>query len=400
MQRDTVRCDRINDALVENNLEGLICRLPDNLLLLTGYYPMCGFGFAVYSMYGEPVLIVPEGEAEFAAANSWVTDIRTFRGSALKGDDPLVAQQKLLTEVCNDKQMMGKPLGWEGSSESAAPAYVSAEMLIPARPTFQVLVKATSGSRLIDATNVLDQLRALKTPTEVAKIRLTNEIACIGLETFQGNLGPGLRECDVAAVVEHAVMANGTGYKGVQRSRAWAYVMSGANTAQAYKPFNLCTDRKIQVGDLVLIELITMADGFWSDLTRTFVVGEPTQQQRDMHAAVLAAQQAALQAIRPDVAANEVDAAARNLIAERGFGAYFVHDTGHGTGFRYHEAMPSIVPSNSQPLQAGMVITIEPGVYIEGVGGVRIEDNAVVTEHGAEVLSESERWITAHGRRG
>ena len=136
-----------------------------------------------------------------------------------------------------------------------------------------------------------------------------------------------------------------------------------------------------------MLELAVVVDGFWVDLTRTRVVGDANEQQRSAYRAVLAAHRAAMAAMRPGATGAQVDAIARNIITGAGFGDGFVHHTGHGIGFRYHEPHPTLMPGWDTALEAGMASTLEPGIYLDGLGGMRREENLLITEVGAEYLS-------------
>ncbi len=165
-------------------------------------------------------------------------------------------------------------------------------------------------------------------------------------------------------------------------------VQSGPNSADAGR-FNRSTARRLESGDLVLIELATCVNGYWSDLTRTAAVGSPKPDVEQILAIVEDAQQAAVDGIRPGVSAAHIDALARDKIAAQGLSPFFTHHTGHHVGFRYHDPGFLILPGESAKLEPGMVITIEPGVYVPERGaGARIEDNVLVTESGHEVLSQ------------
>jgi Xaa-Pro aminopeptidase len=148
----------------------------------------------------------------------------------------------------------------------------------------------------------------------------------------------------------------------------------------------ITTTRRLQDGDLALLELAVVADGFWSDRTRVRVAGSATDMQRQVFAAVKQAQEAATAAIRTGVKAGEVDEAARAIIRAAGYDKEFLHVTGHGLGLRYHEPFPLICPGSDEVLEQGMLHTVEPGVYFPEMGGIRIEDNVLVTDSGAEVL--------------
>jgi Xaa-Pro aminopeptidase len=145
--------------------------------------------------------------------------------------------------------------------------------------------------------------------------------------------------------------------------------------------------RKVEAGDLVMVELATVVDGYWSDLTYMAVAGQPTARQKEVHNAVLEAQQAAAGQMRPGARFSDPDGAARRVLHKAGLDSYFVHITGHGVGLRYHEFIPILLPGADGVLQEGMVASVEPGVYIEGFGGIRIEDNVAVGADGPQFLS-------------
>ena len=167
-------------------------------------------------------------------------------------------------------------------------------------------------------------------------------------------------------------------------------VQSGPNSADAGR-FNRSTARRLENGDLVLIELATCVNGYWSDLTRTAAVGSPKPAVAPLLDLARDAQQAAIDGVRPGVSAARIDALARDKIAAQGLSSFFTHHTGHHVGFRYHDPGFIIAPGESAVLEPGMVITIEPGVYVpERGGGARIEDNVLVTDSGHEVLSRIE----------
>jgi Xaa-Pro dipeptidase len=307
--------------------------------------------------------------------------------------DPFSAIARLLRQAVLDLGLRGKLAGYEGSFEFVAASYVCAEPGVISRVTERMLFEALAGS-LVDATDLIHELRSTKTAREIDKLRITNEIALMGLRAFVKNAVPGKSEIEIASSVESAIAVGGTDYRGVQAARGFAWVLSGPNTAVAYKPHLRSSSRRLQEGELVLLELATVADGWWSDLTRTRVAGRARQLDLDRWLAVVDAQQADIAAIAPGIPAKLVDKPGRDLLAAKGLGDYFIHHTGHGIGLRYHEPEPFLHPDVETPLQVGMVTSIEPGIYIDGWGGMRCEDNVVVTPDGAEVLSEFSRELT------
>jgi len=388
MVRDSTRDGNIRQALTAARLDALVCRLPENVVCLTGYYPQIGFSFVVYPATGEPVLIVPRPERDQAASGT-VADIRTFETWRIGDPAPLESVTRLLRQVVQEKGLAGRAIGFEGAFEAIAPSQLAGEPYVPAGVT-QRTIGEVVGVPPIDATNLLDEVRARKTPEEIAKLRLASEIAALGLRTFKELAQPGRREAEVAAAVEATIYRDGTGYQGARFARAWAQVSSGPNTIEAWY-YPVSQSRVIQPGEVVLIELGTVVDGYWSDLTRTVVAGgNATPRQRELYNAVCAAQQASLRAARPGVSGRDADAAGRQVLAEAGLDRYFLHHTGHGIGFRYHEPIPWLHPDSDHVLAVGHVHSIEPGVYSPEFGGIRVEDDAVVLEDGAELLSRRE----------
>lgn len=392
MEKDIERINRIKSGLISKKIDALICRLPENVLFLTGYWSMNGFAFALFTLDRDPVLILPEGEAD-QASDSWAGEIRTFGWGQIKDPDPYESISRHLNDIYQSANLANKSIGFEGGFELVAPSYMAGETMVPGAATFKMMAKSCPEATLVDATDLLNELRATKTNREIEALRLTHEIAGFGLEAFRDNIQAGLTEAEVAATVEFTIYAMGTGYKDIiKRCRSWAYVMSGPNTVYAHRPYNISTNRKLQNGDLVLIELGVVADGFWADLTRTRVVGKANEKQLEINQVVLEAQAAAVAAVKVDSRASDVDAVARAIIEGRGYGQYFVHHTGHGIGFRYHEPIPALHPSGTeQLLKIGMVSSVEPGIYIPDFGGIRQEDNIVVADNGAEYLSNFER---------
>jgi Xaa-Pro aminopeptidase len=229
---------------------------------------------------------------------------------------------------------------------------------------------------------VIEEIRAVKDEAEIRVLRdaagRLTAVASAGL----GAVRRGVRERDVALVLESAMRE-----AGYERLAFDTIVASGPHSAL---PHHRAGDRVLADGDLVVLDFGGVLDGYCSDLTRTVTVGSPSPEAQRLHAAVRDAQQAAIAAVRPGVATTAVDAAARNVLVARGLGDAFGHGTGHGLGLDVHEE-PRITRPRPDvpdvPLQPGMVFTIEPGAYLPGFGGVRIEDDVLVTETGCEVLT-------------
>ena len=392
MKTDGERLERTRSALVRAGLDALVCRLPENVVMLTGYWPMNGFAFLVFPADGEPTLIAPEAENVYAQ-ESWVRDVRLFPWGLVDSGDPFAHIARLLNQGAADLGLKGRRIGYEGSFEFVASPYVAGEPSVFSQVSLRMIGEAF-GKELADATDLIHSIRAKKTVAETERLRTVNDIAKMGLQAFCDKVVPGNSEIEIAAAVESAIMTGGTGHKGVKVARAWASVLGGPNAAVAYKPHLLSSQRRLEAGEMALLELAVVADGWWADLTRTRVAGVASAEDQDRWQTVIQAQRAACDAIQPGIPAREVDRAAREIIEQRGLGAYFIHHTGHGLGLRYHEPAPFLHPSVEAPLEEGMVTSVEPGIYIEGWGGMRCEDDVLVTADGSEVLSEFPRDLT------
>lgn len=385
MQVDTPRIKRLQAKMKETGLDVLVCRLPENVVYLTEYWPHHGVSVAVLFNEGRPLLFVPEVEAQYAKPD-WA-DVTPFGWALIKDPDQYQSYRHLLGTIKSRLNLIRAKIGLEKSFEVVGSTYRAAEPIVPAAPWFDMLAQVFAGATLIDATDLLQTTRALKTEYELEKLRLANEIAEIGMREFVAALKPGMTEAEVGARVEYQIRAKGPGYKGAQLVRAAAEVGAGPVNSAKCVLLVPSTTYVIQEGDLVMVELGVAVDGYWADLTYMAVAGAASDRQRDIHNTVLRAQQAAAQQVKAGAAWSDPDAAARTILKEAGLGDYFVHITGHGIGLRYHEGIPFLMPGATAKLEAGMVTSVEPGVYIPGFGGIRIEDIVAVGENGPIFLS-------------
>jgi len=245
------------------------------------------------------------------------------------------------------------------------------------------LTSRTGAVELVDVGPELRGLRLTKHEDEVEKLQRAADITDEAYERVVTRLRAGQSEIDVALMIASAIGDLG----GALAFRP--LVQSGPNSAQPhFEP----SGRKLAPGDLVLLDFGGAFGGYKADTTRMAVVGEPDGKQREIHELVLAAHDAAIATVRAGVTTGEVDAAARRVIEAGGYGPQFFHRIGHGLGLEDHED-PSMDPGSDRVLEAGMVFTIEPGVYIPGWGGVRIEDDVVVEEGGCRVLTKADRSL-------
>jgi Xaa-Pro dipeptidase len=391
---DGERIGRVRDAMAQINMDALVCRLPENIVMLSGHWPLNGLSFLLFPLEGRPLIVVPHCEENESRQELWDAECRSFAHGTLAAGDAYLEIGEQLKEASARKGW--RRIGIERSFESVAPPWNAAEPAIPASATQAMLESVYGADHLLDATGLLMELRSRKTPDEVKRLRTANEIATIGLLAFWEGADVGVSGVELVATVEATVMVRGTGHGGAQRVRGFAQVATGAReTAFAYRPMEISTTRKLRNGETALLELAVVADGFWADRTRSKIVGTPSARARDMYNAVKRAQAQAIQAVAPGALTGDVDSAARNIIHEAGWtDDEFLHVTGHGIGFRYHEPVPLISPGGTTELQEGMVHTVEPGLYCHDAGGIRVEDDVVVTVDGVEVLGPSPATLT------
>lgn len=382
---DHVRLERLQKRMVDENLAALVCRLPENVVYLTDYWPHHGFSVAVLPREGKPMLFLPEVEQEYADPD-WA-DITPFGWGLLKDGDLYENYRRLLKMASQKLNLAGKRIGVEKSFEVVAPTYRSAEPVVPALPWNNMLDSVFADATLVDITGFLQSVRAIKSDYELIKLRLANEIAENALRKTLAKLEPGMTEAEVGAWVEFYVRAEGPGYKGARLARALCEVGAGPINSTKGTLLVPSTTNVIHSGDFVMIELATVVDGYWSDLTYMAVAGGPNERQREVYNHLLEAQQAAAGQMRHGASFADPDQAARKALEKAGLGQYFVHITGHGVGLRYHEFIPFLMPGAEGTLEKGMVSSVEPGVYIPDFGGLRIEDNVAVGADGPVFLS-------------
>jgi Xaa-Pro aminopeptidase len=236
------------------------------------------------------------------------------------------------------------------------------------------------GAELVPTENLVEGLRLVKDDGEVARIETAATIADEALLSILSRLLDGPTEAEFALELDTEMRRRGASERSFE-----TIVAAGRNGA---KPHARPGTRRVERGDLVVIDFGATVDGYRSDMTRTFVVGDPVAEQRRMLDVVTAAQAAGVAAVAAGVAAKDVDAACRDVIGEAGLGEHFVHGTGHGVGLDIHE-LPWVNARSAATLAAGHVVTVEPGVYLPDIGGVRVEDTVLVTDEGNRPLTRA-----------
>jgi Xaa-Pro aminopeptidase len=387
MKRDLTRIERIQTALKDAGADALVCALPMNVLLLSGYSPVTGQSIGVATKNGEIFLIVPEDEQHFAE-ESWADEVITFSGGSL--DELANTLEKIrspLTKLATKLHLFTRGVvAYESRADYQPSGYVAMHFFYPEMR--DLLQQSFHGAKIFAAGKMLEHLRARLTQNEIERVRVACRVAEKAFVDGAKNLRAGLRETEVANVFR-APLSHLIHRAETSRADGFTFCMSGPNAARASAAYQMSTARELVAGDFVLLHCNSYADGFWTDITRTFCLGEPDEKKRKIYNAIFAARDAALKAIRPGATGCDVDKAARDVMAAHGFAKEFKHPTGHGVGFAAinHHALPRLHPLSKDVLETGMVFNVEPGWYEENHGGARHCDMVVVTETGAEILT-------------
>ncbi|MDC0771646.1 aminopeptidase P family protein [Streptomyces sp. HD] len=355
------RMERAARTAADAGLAGLLVAPGPDMVWLTGYAPPAEterLTLLVLAPGRDPVLVVPALEAPDAAKASGAP-VLTLRDWT-DGQDPYAATAALLDAS-----------GRFGISDNAWAMHLLA------------LQKTLPGSSYASLTDALPMLRAVKETAEVELLAAAGAAADATFEEIRKVPFGGRRESDVAK--DLADLLRDFGHSQVD----FTIVASGPNGAN---PHHEAGHRVIESGDMVVLDFGGLRDGYGSDTSRTVHVGEPTDEERRVHDLVREAQEAGFRAVRPGVACQEVDRAARAVIADAGYGEYFIHRTGHGIGVTTHEP-PYMIEGEEQPLVPGMCFSVEPGVYLPGRFGVRIEDIVTVTGDGGRRLNDTTREL-------
>ncbi|MFH8497005.1 aminopeptidase P family protein [Streptomyces coeruleorubidus] len=355
------RMERAARTAAEAGLAGLLVAPGPDLVWLTGYTPPAvteRLTLLVLAAGQDPVLVVPALEAPDAqkAAGAPALTLRDWTD----GKDPYAATTALLDAS-----------GRFGISDNAWALHLLA------------LQQAVPGSSYTSLTEALPMLRAVKDAAELELMTAAGAAADATFEEIRNVPFAGRREAEVAADLDRLLRRYG------HEQVDFTIVASGPNGAN---PHHEAGGRVIERGDMVVLDFGGLKDGYGSDTSRTVHVGEPTDEERRVHDIVREAQEAGFRAVRPGAACQDVDRAARAVIAGAGYGEYFIHRTGHGIGVTTHEP-PYMIEGEERHLVPGMCFSVEPGIYLPGRFGVRIEDIVTVTEDGGRRLNTTSREL-------
>ncbi len=372
--RDDARLDRVRALMRERGLDALVVRAPDNVVYLTNFWGMKGYDAVVFPAEGEPTLICLEPSRADAERTAWTNDLRTFSGYDERDPRPPVLRALDSAAAIAEQY---EAVGLELSLGTQAADRMIGEPTTYPKAWFDAFPHAQ------DATPLLNEARMRKTPQEIERVRLANEIAAAAMEHVQGVLRPGMTEAQAASEWLGFVHGEGTGWAGtVELAYGFALVWSGPGI----RTFTATTDRPVVEGEPTLFEIWVCADGYWADHTKNLVAGDLTQRYRELEQGLMEVYEDAVRFCTPGAPLPELDRRIRAGIAELGFPGQPTHPICHGVGARAHE-WPYAHQAGGGTVEEGMVLAIEPGCYWEEGGGLRVEDNFLIGTDGAEKLS-------------
>jgi len=353
----STRLERLRQALQEKELDAILITRPENQRYLSGFSG------------GEGALLITQQQALL------MTDFRYYEQVAEEAPQfELLKVDRKMTAVLKDalRDFKIRALGFESDHVTHS--------------SYQEWRKATRSTKWVPTTGIVETLRLIKDDAELGQIREAVAIADQACDAIRQFIRPGMTERQISWELETLVRTNGA------EAVAFTFIVgSGPNGA---KPHAVVSDRKIEPGEPIVIDMGARVNGYHSDMTRTLCVGKPDKKLQEIYDIVLRAQLAAEREVRPGVLGRDIDAIARNIIREAGYGKEFGHGLGHGVGLAIHEG-PRFSAESETVLEPGMAITVEPGIYLPGWGGVRIEDIVVVTKEGVEVLTQARKDLPA-----
>lgn len=353
-----IRRRTVAENLAARRLDGMLVWLSPNLRYLSGFTGSNG----ALLVTAEDAILITDSRYTIQAAQQTTCRVRIASGATVLEAAAAIARLRL------------RRIGYE-------PARMTCD-------TFQAIdSRLPLKASLVAAGGWIEELRMVKSPAELALIRRSVEVNSRAFEETVARLKPGTRERDLAAELEHRMRR-----LGAEKPSFDTIVAGGAHSALPHAEPGAA---RLERG-LVVVDMGAMVDGYASDMTRMLHVGAPGTKAKRMYRAVLEAQLAAIDAVRPGARTAAVDAAARRVLKAHGLDKAFTHSTGHGLGLEIHEP-PRLGRKDKLRLKEGMAVTIEPGVYVEGFGGIRIEDTVVVTAGGCEILTPTSKELRVIG---
>ncbi|GMB07344.1 M24 family metallopeptidase [Thermolongibacillus altinsuensis] len=352
------RVKKIQHWLKENDISWAFITSTPNVFYFSHFYSDPHERLLAIAIFQEeePILICPQMEVAQAKQAGWAYEIIGYDDTENPWDllQKRIAKREIVTERIA----------------------IEKEHMTIAR--LEQLQARFSNASFIDITEKVRSIRMIKDENELRILRQAAELADLGVEIGVRSLAEGKTELEIVAAIEYELKK-----KGVRSMSFATMVLTGENSAA---PHGVPGTKTIERGHFVLFDLGVVLDGYCSDITRTVAFGSATAQQKEIYETVLKAQLAAIHACQVGQKIGQIDKAARTIIEQAGYGAYFPHRVGHGLGIDVHE-YPSMNETNEMTLEKGMVFTIEPGIYVPSIGGVRIEDDIYMTENGPMILT-------------
>jgi len=373
--RDDAKLNRVRALMADQEFDALVVRAPDNVLYLSNYWGMKGYDILVFPREGEPTLIALEPSRDDAERDAWTADIRLCKGYDERDPRPPTLRVRDLAQTAAQRY---ERIGLELSLGTQA-----ADRMVGEPTTFTHDFFHAFGANVADATLLLTEARAIKTDQEIERMRLANEIAAAAMEHCREHVRPGMKESEAGALWNGFVHGEGTGWKGkVDLAHGFSLVWSGPGI----RTFTATGDRPVQESEPTLFEIWVCADGYWCDHTKNVCPGELVPRYAELLDQLLDIYRAAVDHCRPGASLAELDRLIRARITQAGYPGQPSHPIAHGVGARAHEP-PYAHQAGGGTIQEGMVLAIEPGIYWDGGGGLRLEDNFLITADGTEKLS-------------
>jgi Xaa-Pro aminopeptidase len=349
------RVAALRGLLIDNKLDGVIVYSSENRRYLSGFTGSTGF------------VVIGKVNMDF------VTDFRYKEQAEIqcKGYNVVIHNNNLMRKLVEAINSAGiKRLGIEEDFMTVG--------------FFEEIKMALPGVKMLPAGNIFSKLRLRKDETEIENIRKAAAIADSGFKHLLSFIKPGMSEIEVASELEYYMKKKGA--SGI------SFDTIAASGVRSSLPHGIASEKIIERDEFLTLDFGCVYNGYCSDMTRTVFIGKASEKHRKIYEVVLKAQTEALKAIKPGVTGKYADKVARDIISNEGYGEYFGHGLGHGVGLAVHED-PKLSILGENILEAGMIVTDEPGIYIPGFGGVRIEDLVLITENGAEPLSKSPKEL-------
>ncbi|REJ25389.1 MAG: Xaa-Pro dipeptidase [Bacillaceae bacterium] len=350
-----MKLEKVRSQMEQLNIDGMLITNEYNRRYLTGFTGTAG------------VALVAKEDACF------ITDFRYVEQSKKQVKHFRIVQHSgsIFEEVAAQAKKMGiTRLGFEQDHLSYS--------------TYTSYKDVLKGIEFVPVSNIVEKLRLIKTDEEIKILKEAAEIVDAAFTHILHMIRPGVREIELANELEFFMRK-----KGAASSSFDTIVASGYRSAL---PHGVASEKPIEKGELVTFDFGAYYKGYCSDMTRTIAVGDPGDEMKEIYNIVLEAQKKGVREIKSGMTGREADAVTRTYIEDKGYGEYFGHSTGHGIGLEIHEG-PTLSARSDTVLQPGMVVTVEPGIYLPGKGGVRIEDDILITEHGNEVLTHSKKEL-------